>query len=218
MRRVRDGVDRAAGSLAAWLLRWLTARGVSSTASPWIDALTAEMGEIGSGRSRLVWALGGAGLLIRQRLWNTGRRWRVRLCWVGSAGGLGGLRVYLPAVAAGLLMAVWSYGYRDADAPVPVLAALLLTPYYVVVGLWWGRRGRVETAALVGAVTAFTGFEIYVISMAILIAATESGLNALTWLGFGLGFALLVALVGAFCGLIGGTLAHPAAILRSIHR
>jgi hypothetical protein len=49
-------------------------------------------------------------------------------------------------------------------------------------------------------------------------AATESAVNSLTWLGFGVGFTWLVALVGAFCGLIGGTLAHPAATLPSIRR
>jgi hypothetical protein len=204
-----------AGQVAAWLLRLLTARGVSS-ATPWIDALAAEKGEIGTGRSQLLWVLGGVHILIRQGLSTLARRWCVRLRWVGSAGGLGGLRVYLPAVAGGLLMAVGSFGYRDADAPVAVVAALLLTPYYVVVGLWWGRTGRVETAALVGAITAFAGFEIFVTSMAILVAATESALNALTWLGFGVLFALLVALVGAICGLIGGTLAHPATIIRSV--
>jgi hypothetical protein len=157
-------------------------------------------------------------LLLSQRLMSIEPRWGLRLRWVGSAGGLGGLRVYIPAVAGGTLMAVWSYGYRDADAPIPVLAALLLAPYYGVIGLWWARRGRVETAALVGAVTSLVGFEIFVMSSAIYIAATQSALNSLTWLGFGAEFALLVALVGAFCGLIGGTLAHPAAIIRLVRR
>ncbi len=217
MRRVRDVVDRAAGSAADWVLRLLTARGDSSSL-PWIDALTAEMGQIGSGRSRLVWALGGVGLLTRQRLMTTGRRWATRLRWVGSAGGLGGLRVYLPALVVGMLMAVGSYGYRDADAPVPVLAAMALSPYYVVVGLWWARRSSIEIAVLVGAVTALVGYETFVTSAALYLAATESAVNSMTWLGFGVGFALLVALVGAFCGLIGGTLAHPAATIRTIRR
>ena len=97
MKRVHDGVDRAAGSAAGWVLRLLTARADSATQS-WIDALTAEMGQVGSGRSRLAWALGGVGLLLRQRLLTSERNWRLRLRWVGSAGGLGGLRVYLPAL------------------------------------------------------------------------------------------------------------------------
>jgi hypothetical protein len=110
-------------------------------------------------------------------------------------------------------MAVGSYGYRDADAPVPVVAAMALTPYYVVVGLWWARHRSIEIGALVGAVTALVGYESFVLAAALYLAATESGVNSLTWLGFGVGFALLVALVGAFCGLIGGTLAHPAVII-----
>jgi hypothetical protein len=148
----------------------------------------------------------------------TERRRAARLRWVGSAGGLGGLRVYLPALVGGMLMAVGSYGYRDADAPVPVLAALVLTPYYAVVGPWWARRSSIEIAVLVGAVTALVGYEIFVMSAAVYMAATESAVNSLTWLGFGVGFALLVALVGAFCGLIGGTLAHSAATIPSIRR
>jgi hypothetical protein len=213
----RDRVDRAAGLLAGWVLRLLSAQGDPSTPS-WIDALTAEMGEIGSGRSRLAWALGGVGLLLRQRLMTSKRRWIARMRWVGSAGGLGGVLVYLPALVGGILMAVGSYGYRDADAPVPVVAAMALTPYYAVVGLWWARRCSIEIAALVGAATALAGYETFVVSAAIYLAATESAVNSLTWLGFGVGFALLVALVGAFCGLIGGTLAHPAKIIRSICR
>ena len=115
-------------------------------------------------------------------------------------------------------MAVGSYGYRDADAPVPVVAAMALTPYYVVVGLCWARHRSIEIGALVGAVTALVGYESFVVSAALYLATTESAVNSLTWLGFGVGFALLVALVGAFCGLIGGTLAHPAVTIRSIRR
>jgi hypothetical protein len=214
---IHDDVDRAAGSAAAWVLRVLTARADRSMKA-WMDALTAEVNEIRSGPSRLAWALGGVGLLLRQRLITSERSWRVRLRWVGSAGGLGGSRVYLPAVASSILMAVGSYGYRDADAPVPVVAAMALTPYYMVVGLCWARHRSIEIGALVGAVTALVGYESFVVSAALYLAATESAVNSLTWLGFGVGFALLVALVGAFCGLIGGTLAHPVVIIRSIRR
>lgn len=82
----------------------------------------------------------------------------------------------------------------------------------------WARRCSIEIAALVGAATALVGYETFVVSAAIYLAATESAVNSLTWLGFGVGFALLVVLVGAFCGLIGGTLAHPVVIIRSIRR
>ena len=67
-----------------------------------------------------------------------------------------------------------------------------------------------ETAALVGAVTALVGFEIVTLLTAIETAATETGVNAAVWLVFGLVYATMVALVGAFCGLAGGTLARPS--------
>jgi hypothetical protein len=86
-----------------------------------------------------------------------------------------------------------------------------------LIALWWGRRRTVETAALVGAVTALVGFEIVTLLTAIETAATETGVNAAVWLVFGLVYATMVALVGAFCGLAGGTLARPSSIIRSLH-
>jgi hypothetical protein len=74
------------------------------------------------------------------------------------------------------------------------------------------------TAALVSAVTALVGFEIVVVAMAAYAAVTEFALKSLTWLVFGLGFALTIGLVGAICGLIGGSLAHPTAMIRSMRR
>jgi uncharacterized membrane protein len=62
----------------------------------------------------------------------------------------------------------------------------------------------------VGAVTALVGFEIVTLLTAIETAATETGVNAAVWLVFGLVYATMVALVGAFCGLAGGTLARPS--------
>jgi hypothetical protein len=140
-----------AGSVARWLLRWATTRHDVSRPS-WIHALSAEFDEIGTGRSQLAWAVGSLRVLWAERRMSRRSRLWVRLRWMGSAGGLGGLRVYTPAVVGGILMATWSYWHRDDDAPIPLIAAVLLAPYYALIGLWWGRRRTVGTAALVGAV------------------------------------------------------------------
>ena len=71
---------------------------------------------------------------------------------------------------------------------------------------------------LLGAVTALVGFEIVTLLTAIRAAATDSASTSVLWLVFGLGFSATVALVGAFCGLAGGTVAHPTSILRSMRR
>jgi hypothetical protein len=125
-----------------------------------------------------------------------GRKWRVRLRWLGSAGGLGGLRVYIPGVVGGILMATWSYRHRGVDAPIPVFAALMLAPYYALIGFCWARSRTVETAALVGAVTALLGFEIVVLAVAVYAGVTEFALKSVAWLVFGLGFVLVVGLAG----------------------
>jgi hypothetical protein len=70
----------------------------------------------------------------------------------------------------------------------------------------------------VGAVTALLGFEIVSLATAVYTAATESLLKSVLWLLTGLGFAIVVGLVGAICGLIGGALAHPTSIIRSLRR
>jgi hypothetical protein len=183
----------------------------------WIHALSAEFDEIGTGRSQLAWAVGSLRVLWAERRMSRRSRLWVRLRWMGSAGGLGGLRVYTPAVVGGILMATWSYWHRDDDAPIPLIAAVLLAPYYALIGLWWGRRRTVGTAALVGAVTALVGFGIVTLLTAIETAVTETAVRAAVWLVFGLVYAIMVALVGAFCGLAGGTLARPSSILRSLH-
>jgi cell division protein FtsX len=76
----------------------------------------------------------------------------------------------------------------------------------------------VSRRRLLGAVTALVGFEIVTLLTAIRAAATDSASTSVLWLVFGLGFSATVALVGAFCGLAGGTVAHPTSILRSMRR
>jgi hypothetical protein len=215
--RLTERLDGAAGSMARWLLVWATSRR-DVTKPSWIHALSAELDHIGTGQSQLAWAVG-----CLRVLWAEGRasrrsRLRVRLRWVGSAGGLGGLRVYAPALFGSILMVAWSYWHREDDAPIPLLAALLLAPYYALIGLWWGRKRSVRTAALVAAVTALVGFELVTVLTAIQAAATDSASKSVLWLFFGLGFATTVALVGAFCGLAGGSLAHPISTIGSIRR
>lgn len=213
----RESLDRTAGWMARWLLRWATTRCDVSRPS-WIHALSAELDQIPTGRSQLAWAVGCLRVLWVERRTSRRSSLRVRLRWVGSAGGLGGVRVYTPALFGGILMAAWSYWHREDDAPIPLLAAVLLAPYYTLIGLWWGRSRSVRTAALVAAVTALLGFEFVTVLTAIRAAATHSASKSVLWLLFGLGYAAMVALVGAFCGLAGGSLTHPISTIRSMRR
>jgi hypothetical protein len=162
--------------------------------------------------------MGGLRLLWIERRTAMGRKWRVRLLWLGSAGGLGGLRVYIPGVVGGIGMATWSYWHRGEDLPIPLFSAFIFAPYYALLGFWWARSRTVGTAALVGAVTALVGFELVTLATAVYTAVTEFALKSVAWLVFGLGYALLVGFVGAICGLIGGALARPTAIIRALGR
>jgi hypothetical protein len=62
------------------------------------------------------------------------------------------------------------------------------------------------------------GFEIVVLVTAVYAAVTEFALKSALWLVFGLGFAFVVGLVGAISGWVGGALAHPTSIIRSLRR
>lgn len=96
-------------------------------------------------------------------------------------------------------------------------AAILLAPYYALIGLWWGRRRRVQAAALAGAVTALVGFEIVTVlrrygpPARIPPRSLRSGCSSV-WL------CEWSPWWEAFCGLAGGRLAHPASIIRSMRR
>ena len=65
----------------------------------------------------------------------------------------GDRRFYGPGVAGGVVSAIWIYWHRDADLLMPLLAAVMLAPYYALIGYRWARTTRIETAALMGAVT-----------------------------------------------------------------
>jgi hypothetical protein len=142
------------------------------------------------------------------------RRWRARLWWLSSVGGLGGLRVYAPGVVCGIVMSVWSYWQRNVDAPVPLIAGLMFVPYYGLVGFWMARKRSVEVGSLVGAVTAVLGFVIVSLTMIVYAAGTQPWLKPVAYILYGLTFLIPAAFVGATCGLVGGALAH-ANIVRS---
>ena len=133
-----------------------------------------------------------------------------------AVGRFGDRRLYDPGVVGGVVAAIWCYWYRDVDAPMPLLAAVLLAPYYALVGYWWARRAKLQTAALMGAVTALVAFEFVVLLTAIQAIATDAVPNSVLWLLAGLIFAPTVVLVGAFCGLVGGALTHPSAIIQTM--
>jgi hypothetical protein len=60
------------------------------------------------------------------------------------------VRTLVPGVAAGVAMTAWSYSQRDLDAPVPLIAAALLVPLYVVVGFWTAGGRDLYAAARAG--------------------------------------------------------------------
>ena len=130
----------------------------------------------------------------------------------------GDRRFYGPGLAGGVVSAIWIFWHRDADLPMPLLAAVMLAPYYALIGYWWARRTRIETAALMGAVTALTGFEIGIVLTAVQAAATDTAVQPAVWLLAGLLFSPTVVLVGAFGGLVGGALAHPASFIQTLRR
>lgn len=210
-------LDRTAGSVARRLLHWATS-GRSGQELTWVRALGAEVDEIATGWSQLRWALGAVRLRWIESSPARRRRWHVRLRWIESAGGLGGLRVYGPAVVGGIGMSLWVYANRGADAPLPLAAAVLAGPYFAVIGCCWARRRTPPIAAAVGAVTALVGFEIVTIGTAVYTVVTESALNATVWLGFGIAFVLPVGFVGAVAGLVGAVAAHPISSVRAIRR
>lgn len=169
-----------------------------------------------TGWDQLTWALGVLPLVLVERGAAMRHTWRPRLAWLASAGGLGGLRVYGPAVAAGLLMIVWSWGRRGADEPVPFFAAVMFAPFYVLRGLLTGRRRQVGIGAAVGAVTALVGFATVMLFVVVYFGVTDSAFMSVAWVFFGFGYGIPVAAVGAMCGLVGAALAHPTASARSI--
>jgi FtsH-binding integral membrane protein len=146
------------------------------------------------------------------------RRWRARLRWFSSAGGLGGLRVYSPGVVCGIVMSVWSYWQRNVDAPAWLIAGLMLVPYYGLAGFWMARKRSVEVGALVGAVTAVLGFVIVSLTMIVYAAGTQPWLEPVAYLLFSLTFLIPAAFVGGSCGLVGGTLAHVNIVRSPWHR
>ena len=135
-------------------------------------------------------------------------RWRDRLQWLGSAGGLGGLRAYSPGVVCGVAISVWSYWQRNVDAPVPLIAGLMLGPYYALAGFWMARKRSVDVGALTGAVTSVLGFVIVSVTMIAYAADAEPWPTPVAYLLFGLTFLIPAAFVGATCGFLGGALAH----------
>jgi hypothetical protein len=141
-------------------------------------------------------------------------RWRARLRWLGSAGGLGGLGVYSPGVVCGIVMSVWSYWQRNVDAPVPLIAGLMFVPYYGLAGFWMARKRSVE----VGAVTAVLGFVIVSLTVIVYAAGTQPWLKPVAYLLFSLTFLIPAAFVGGACGLVGGTLAHVNIVRSPWHR
>jgi hypothetical protein len=123
-------------------------------------------------------------------------------------------RAYGPGLAGGVLAGIWSYWHRDEDLPNLLLAAVMLMPYYGLIGFWWARRTRTTgTAALMGGVTAVLGFEVVILLTATQATITDTAGKSLLWLFAGLLFATPVFLLGAFCGLVGGALAHPASTI-----
>jgi hypothetical protein len=210
-------LDRAAGAAARALLGWAVGR-LDPSRQVWIHALRAEADEIDGGWARLAWAVGGLRLVWTERRRTMRHRWRARLRWLGSAGGLGGLRVYSPGVVCGIVMSVWSFWQRNVDLPVPLIAVLMFVPCYGLAGFWTARKRSVEVGTVVGAVTAVLGFVILSLTMIVYAAGTEPWLKPVAYILFSLTFLIPAAFVGATGGLIGGALAHSSGVRASSHR
>ncbi len=106
----------------------------------------------------------------------------------------------------GLLMTAWAVWARGWDAPVPLIAAVLFSPYYVLSGFLTARRHRVDAGMVAGAATAVTGYVIVVVSTVLYTALTQPWPTLFLWVVLGTTFVLLPLLVGGFCGLLGAFL------------
>lgn len=217
MTRLPAALERAAGAAARALLGWAVGR-LDPSQRVWIQALRAEVDEIGGGWAQLAWAMGGVRLVWVERRRTVRRRWRARLRWLGSAGGRGGMRVYTPGVVCGIVMSVWSYWQRNVDLPIPLIAVVMFVPYYALAGFWMARNRSVEVGALMGAVTAVLGFVTVSLTMIAYAAGTEPWLKPVAYILFSLTFLIPAAFVGATCGLVGGTLAHSSIVRSPWHR
>jgi hypothetical protein len=216
MTHLPPGLDHAAGSAARRLLGWASGRRTSSQGT-WIRALSAEVDEMDTGLDQLAWAVGVLPLILVERGSALGRTWRPRLLWLASAGGVGGLRVYGPAVVAGILMLAWTYEHRGTETGAPVLfAASMFIPFCVLRGLLAARRRSADAAAAIGAATAVVSFVVFVLGAVVYVGIMVSGTVWVALPLMGLVFGLVVAAVGAACGLLGAALAHPTTTIRSI--
>lgn len=213
-------LDRLAGTAARRLLAWAGGRSAVSD-RPWIRVLRAEVDELGTGLDQLAWAVEVLPLVLAERVAALLRRWRPRLVWLASGGGLGGLRVYGPAVVSGMVMLAWMYGHRaHLESGAPLLAALRLLPYYLVFytgrGLLTARRRSDDAAAAVAAATAVVGYLVVVAGASAYIGATVPGAVWVVLPITSLLLVFVVAATGAACGVLGAALGHPATTIRFI--
>ena len=105
-------------------------------------------------------------------------------------------------------MMAGGYLAQNVDLPIPVVAAILCAPGYVLAGWSVARRHSAEAAAWAGAAAAVTGFTMvaleYIVGTAIIVGADMSG----RYVVLGLKALPVVVLWGALCGVIGLALAR----------
>jgi hypothetical protein len=113
-------------------------------------------------------------------------------------------------LVCGVLITVWAVWLRGWDAPVPLIAVVLGTPYYALSGFLAGRRHSVDAGMVAGAATAATGYVIALAATMLYSAMTQSWDKPFLWLVLGTIFVLLPVLLGGFCGLLGAFVAKFA--------
>lgn len=116
--------------------------------------------------------------------------------------------MYPHGLAIGLLMVAWAVWMRGWDAPVPLVAAVLFTPYAAVSGFLTARHHSVDAGMVVGGVTALTGHVIVFAATVVYSAMFQPWPTPLLWAVLGVISVFLPILVGGFFGLLGAFLAQ----------
>jgi hypothetical protein len=114
---------------------------------------------------------------------------------------------YQHGLVCGLLMSAVAYAMRGWDAPGPLFAALLCTPYCVIPGYLFARRSEIWLGALAGALVAATGHVIVFLTAVGVAATVWPWPQPLLWL-LGLLFVPITAILGIFFGRLGATFAR----------
>ena len=122
--------------------------------------------------------------------------------------------VYPHGLLCGFLMALVAFWIRDWDLPVPLVAAVLCTPYCMVPGFQIARRGGAGLGVLAGGVTGATGNVVVFVFMTVYSAINQPWPMPMLWLMAGTLALAAMFLFGMFFGGLGAALCRAVDYFR----